>query len=601
MEANALPGADMIILPPGTYILTITGTGEDRATAGDLDIMSNQTIKGAGAASTIIDGGGIDRVLEVHDGGVTAQIDGVTVRNGNSPSNGGGILNSGTLTLNNSSILANSAMGSGGGILNSWILTLNNNSILANSAKEHGGGIANWKTLTLNRSTVSTNSADMGGGILTSAYTRLIINDSTVSANTAASQGGGIRDGGSTTLTNVTVSGNSARLGGGIFSSGSSSEAINVTLNANSAFRGSGIYNSGTISLKNSVVANNIGNNCFDANGRIGSRNHNLDSDGTCKLTRLDDLFAPPLLGSLQNNGGPTRTHALLPGSPAIDAVPLGDCTVNIDQRGVPRPQGVSCDIGAYEAACAPPPNTTMVAWYPFDESAGTLAANLATGNSGTHVGGPTPIPGMVAGALRFDGVGSYVESPSSIVTNVGPASLATSCSGSYSTCPGNLSISTWIRLAPGAERNVMTILDKRAVAGSTLKGYHVFTYAGSFGLQLADGLGSGYSNYLSPVMTPDLMDGDWHHVAVTVRRTEQNGILWYHNGVQVGISNPTGRMGSLANSSPLRIGARTAPPLLSGRFAGDLDELEIYNRALTPQEVESIFNAGSAGKCKAE
>lgn len=275
-----------------------------------------------------------------------------------------------------------------------------------------------------------------------------------------------------------------------------------------------------------------------------------------------------------------------------------------VDDPNISDEPGNGSDIGAFEylshaPSCAPPPNTTMVAWYPFDESTGTVSANLATGNTGAHVGDPTPIPGKVAGALSFDGVGSYVESPSSIVTNIGPAGFAPSCSGAYSTCPGNFSIDTWIRVAfdPGAQ--VMTILDKRGGAGATFKGYHFFVYAGSLGIQLADGLGSGYSNYLSPVLAPDLTDGDWHHVAVTVRRTRHAGIRWYHNGVLVGISDPTDRPGSLENTSPVRIGTRTAASPLSGWFAGDLDEFEIFNRVLAPEEVASIFNAGALGKCR--
>jgi hypothetical protein len=144
-----------------------------------------------------------------------------------------------------------------------------------------------------------------------------------------------------------------------------------------------------------------------------------------------------------------------------------------------------------------------------------------------------------------------------------------------------------------------MTILDKRIDTPQRVKGYHLFAYTGSLGLQLADGLGKGYSNYLSPVLTPDLTDGNWHHVAVTVSRTSHSGIRWYHNSVLVGISDPTDRLGSLENNSPLRIGSRTAAPPLSGWFAGDLDELDIFNRALTPQEVASIFNAGALGKCR--
>ena len=143
-----------------------------------------------------------------------------------------------------------------------------------------------------------------------------------------------------------------------------------------------------------------------------------------------------------------------------------------------------------------------------------------------------------------------------------------------------------------------MTILDKRSGTPPAIKGYHLFVLEEALGLQLADGLGSGFSSYLSPDLTPPLTDGNWHHVAVTVRRTRQAGIRWYHNGALFGINDPTDRLGSLENGSPLRVGARSglAP---SGWFRGDLDELEIYNRVLRPEEVAGIFGAGQLGKCK--
>src|SRR3989338_4354621 len=106
--ANALPGADVITLPAGTYTISIGGTGEDLNATGDLDITGDLTISGAGDTSTIIDGAAIDRVLTVFPG-ATVFIDSVTVRNGN-PGAGfgaGGILNAGTLTLTNSPVTDN--------------------------------------------------------------------------------------------------------------------------------------------------------------------------------------------------------------------------------------------------------------------------------------------------------------------------------------------------------------------------------------------------------------------------------------------------------------------------------------------------------------
>jgi hypothetical protein len=111
-----------------------------------------------------------------------------------------------------------------------------------------------------------------------------------------------------------------------------------------------------SLNLGSSVIAGNLTDCTASAPFELGftSSGYNVDGDGSCVLTDPTDLpNTDALLGSLQDNGGPTWTHALLPGSPAIDAIPQADCTVTSDQRGVPRPQS-PCDIGAYEVTdCA--------------------------------------------------------------------------------------------------------------------------------------------------------------------------------------------------------------------------------------------------------
>jgi hypothetical protein len=150
------------------------------------------------------------------------------------------------------------------------------------------------------------------------------------------------------------VSGNSAGFGGGILNFGSVT-LTNATVTDNSAnFNGSGIFNGlnprGTVTLKNTIVANSF----INCSGPITSAGHNLDSGNTCGLTGPGDLTnINPLLGPLQDNGGVTFTHALLPGSPAI-GTGSPDCPPPAtDQRGVTRPQGATCDIGAYELSAA--------------------------------------------------------------------------------------------------------------------------------------------------------------------------------------------------------------------------------------------------------
>lgn len=312
--ANANTGADTLNIPAGVYTLTIAGRDEDGAATGDLDVTDGLTIIGADARTTIIDGGALDRVFDFGFGNAESTLSNLTIRNGNS----------------------------GGGF-------------------DKGGGIDNRNTrLTISDVILTGNSADGdGGGLEAGGSSVTVITNSTISGNTATSRrGGGLFTQGTLSLTNVTFSGNSAAQGGGFNCQGNCT-ATNITVTANSASTsGDGIEVSGggTVSLRNSIVANNAaGQEC---SGSLVSLGNNLSSDGTCSLTGPGDQpNTSPLLGPLQDNGGPTDTHELLAGSPAIDA---GDSSVCIapgndtDQRGFPRPVGVSCDSGAFEDQIAP-------------------------------------------------------------------------------------------------------------------------------------------------------------------------------------------------------------------------------------------------------
>ena len=347
--ANALPVADVITVPAGSYILSIGGTGEDLNATGDLDITGDLTINGAGDTSTIIDGGAIDRVLTVIPA-TTVLIDSITIRNGN-PGAGfgaGGILNVGTLTLTKSTVTDNTGDDFGGGLYNTGTLTLidttvSDNILLGSNTSGGGGGIFSSGTLTLTRSTVSSNSTiGRGGGIYNLDLTA--------------------------TITNSTVSGNTALNGGGIFNRFGTVNLVSSTISGNTATsNGGGIWNfGGTTSLKNTIVSGNTApTTSDDCAGTITSLGHNIASDASCAFAGAGDINSTdPLLGPLADNGGPTMTHALLSGSPAIDGVPLAFCTVTTDQRGVPRPQGPDCDIGAFEletcSLIAPPPGYTL-------------------------------------------------------------------------------------------------------------------------------------------------------------------------------------------------------------------------------------------------
>src|SRR5213594_2586334 len=162
-EANAHTGADTIMVPAGTYLLTIPGRGEDAAATGDLDITDDVTITGAGAGTTILDGNRIDRIFEIVNPASVVAISSLTIRNGDpgpvtGDTDGGGLYNSGTLTLSAVVVASNTAsVGSGGGISSANDLTLNNCVVSGNTAATFGGGIDNPLTITLTNVTVSGN------------------------------------------------------------------------------------------------------------------------------------------------------------------------------------------------------------------------------------------------------------------------------------------------------------------------------------------------------------------------------------------------------------------------------------------------------------
>ena len=362
----------------------------------DAEIVIDNDVELDGEGNLTVDGGGehadqLDdhRVFSVADG-VTVELDGLVVTGGvSSFESGGGIYSLGTLTLTNSTVSGNTTRRLGGGIFSSGIatrggmLTLTNSTVSGNTAR-HGGGIHNHRTLTLKNSTVSGNTAGGGGGGISNAGT-LTLTNSTVSGNTAGDGGGGISNAGPLTLTNSTVSGNTAGDGGGgISNAGGPLTLTNSTVSGNTAPTVGGIETHGreyqgvlilgTLTLSSSTVAGNTQEQGADLgfgplSGSFSAINsviagacstaatsdgHNIESPGdTCGFDQGSDqvdVSADDLnLGPLQHNGGPTTTHALLPGSSAIDVIPADTCGGDTDQRGEPRPGGTMCDVGAFE------------------------------------------------------------------------------------------------------------------------------------------------------------------------------------------------------------------------------------------------------------
>lgn len=334
-EANALAGSDTVLLGTATYTLT-GAAGDDLALSGDLDVTQDVTVTGTGTTNSFIDGGSVDRVFDIDPSGtgITVTMSNLTIQSGNVPGeSGGGIRNRGTLSLTATTVSGNVTGIDGGGILNLGTLTVTNSTLTANDASGNGGGVLNGSSasLTLTASTVTSNETlgvgSDGGGIFNANTALLTVTNSTITSNIANDAGGGIfNDTGATAAaTNTTISHNTGTNG-----------------------NGDGIFNSGTITLTNSIVANNVGNNC---SGAITTGGNNLDNANTCGFLGAGDITnQDPLLGALASNGGATQTRALSTGSPAIDTGNNATCPP-ADQRGVARPfpaAGV-CDIGAFE------------------------------------------------------------------------------------------------------------------------------------------------------------------------------------------------------------------------------------------------------------
>jgi predicted outer membrane repeat protein len=256
------------------------------------------------------------------------------------------------VTIENSDIYSNTAH-FGGGILNyaNSILTLQSNTRLRdNHADNSGGGLENDGIATLINVTVSGNSATAGGGLYNSHPiggnpATATLTNVTFGGNSATIEGGGLWNNGNTTLTNVTFSSNSAAGTGGGLRTSAVALLANVTFTGNSAgVSGGGIYrSSGSVAVKNTIVANSLsGGNC---GGSVTNSGFNLSSDTSCGFNHVPNI----MLGPLMNNGGPTKTHLPLSGSPAIDFVAVGCPPPATDQRGASRPVGTACDAGAVE------------------------------------------------------------------------------------------------------------------------------------------------------------------------------------------------------------------------------------------------------------
>jgi CSLREA domain-containing protein len=406
--ANNTGVQDSIVVPANAYVLD--------GQLGEL-VLSGDILTGAGARSTIIDGGLATRVIAAQvDGSTSPQISGLTIRRGNgvgstppTGSGGGVFVASGTLGLANSQVIGNAASGDGGGIY------LDGGTDLVAVGSTVAGNVT---------------SGGDGGGIYSDNEGLVFALNSTISGNVAVEgSGGGLYAGpGGTSLflTNATVAGNRAIAGGGVLGDDPT--------------------------FADTILAENVGGACSLTT--TASSNNTLSTDTSCGLAGVGDVQGVnPGLGPLTNNGGPTDTRAIGPTSPATDHGGAG-CQAT-DQRGVARPQGGACDIGAYEYR-AP---TLTVRKVVVNDDAGTktpAAFNVHVRAGGTDVTG-SPQPGTASGRTYVLAPGAYTVSEDAIKSYTSSMSGACAADGTVTLAEGQAMTCT------------ITNDDKPPVVGKTL------------------------------------------------------------------------------------------------------------------------------------
>ncbi len=400
--------------PGDSIVFALTYPAVISLTSGSLTINSHVTIAGPGASRVTIDASNntvMERAFTVGSGMIVS-ISGVTVTGGRGggtsagsfENSGGGIFNAGALTLRDAVISNNSTrnQGSGGGgIFNagSATLTLINCVVSGNTAGGAsiqgsglvaGGGIRNASgaLLTLTNTTVSNNWAQVGGGIWNNGT--LNVTGSTFSENSAGRgisttvelEGGAIYAGtgqSTSSISNSTFFNNSAKTNGAAIANGGTMNVTHSTFAGNSTDVGTGAAVTAlanTLALKASILAN-APENCSVVGGLFLTGGHNLSTDASCSLNGTGDVTNAPAgldPAGLQDNGGPTATIGLLSTSAAVDHIPT-PCTdivgdpLAADQRGVMRPQGAGCDVGAFELIG---PEPTITDFTPASGPAGT-------------------------------------------------------------------------------------------------------------------------------------------------------------------------------------------------------------------------------------
>jgi uncharacterized repeat protein (TIGR01451 family)/CSLREA domain-containing protein len=432
------------------------------------DLNNDVTLGGGGIQN---DSNGIE-VVEVpeeeHSGVVFT--DGTIIGNTAPAALGGGVDNRGTIYVDGSLLAGNSASASdraGGGAINCFVMFVDDTTVDGNLAGDgDAGGLLNMEVCQINRT--------------------LHITNSTVSGNASADDGGGVQnDIGTTDVLNSTFSGNFAATGtgGGLDEvSPDTTHLHNATIAFNSALLGGGVSKDGggDVDALNTLVGLNFGGDC---DVLLTSLGHNLDSDSSCFNGPTDvthpATFLDPLLGPLANNGGPTDTHALLDGSPAIDKTPDDEECPETDQRHVTRPQGELCDIGAYEREAAEPSPSPSPSASPSPSPSPSQTQPPSGGGGGgptstdlavTKTASPEPVAsgGTITYTITVKNNGPITATGVNTVDNLPGGVTFVSSSASQGSCSGTATVTCDLGTLPnGATATVTIVVTVTANSGS--------------------------------------------------------------------------------------------------------------------------------------
>ena len=399
---TARRAASTLVLAPGCVYTLESANNTTEGGTGLPVITGNVTIQGAGATIARSTATGVPafRIFDVADGG-SLTLNSLTLSNGlanNGQQGGGAIFNHGTLTVtagtftNNSSPAATGT--SGGAIDSTGTLSVNTSTFSGNSAQE-GGGIMNQSTATVTNSTFAGNNAtNFGGGALVNTAGTATLAGDTFVGNTGP--GGGALDNDATlNISNSTFTNNTAGTnGGGAVVNFGTTTVNQSTFSGNTSPFGANLYNftGFTLSMSMDIVAGGLtGTNC-GGGAPITDLGYNIDDGTSCGFSAANHSLpsTDPGLDALAWNGGSTQTMALPAGSPAVDAIPPATpgCPGSTDQRGIARPQGTGCDIGAYELAVTtgdtqPPSVPTGLATTSVASGSVSLSWNASSDNVG--------------------------------------------------------------------------------------------------------------------------------------------------------------------------------------------------------------------------